>query len=141
MDAITLIDRAKTLGLSLAIDGDKLTVTGPKTPAAAALVAEIAQHKPALIAYLTQPEPAPTADDLASALADADALPIEALPPMTIITARPPLPAELWLNGLTPAAALAAHSRLKAEYFCSCGKDAAGWFVRCEDSKYRLVNA
>jgi len=63
------------------------------------------------------------------------------LPPMSIPTSKPPLPADMWLNGLTPAAAMAAHSRLKAEHFCSCGADATGWFVRCEESKYRLMIA
>mgnify|MGYP000947904623 CR=1 FL=1 len=57
MDTVTLIEQAKGLGLTLAIDGDKLTVTGPKTPAAAALVAEIAQHKPAVIELLQSAEP------------------------------------------------------------------------------------
>lgn len=122
MDTVTLIERAKGLGLILAIDGTKLNVTGPRTPATAALVAQMAQHKPAVIAYLTKSDPAP-------------------LPPMRIVTSKPPLPAELWLNGLTPAAAMAAHSRLKAEHFCSCGADATGWFVRCEESKYRLMIA
>ena len=122
MDTIALIERAKGLGLILAIDGTKLNVTGPRTPATAALVAQMAQHKPAVIAYLTKSDPAP-------------------LPPMHYPTDKPPLPAELWLNGLTPAAAMAAHGRLKAEYFCSCGADRDGWFVRCESEKYRLINA
>lgn len=139
MDTVTILEQAKELGLSLSIDGDKLNVTGPKTPAAAALVAQMAQQKAAVIAYLTQPDPSPTADDLAFTLADVDALPIEALPPMTIITNKPPLPADQWLNGVTPVDALAAHRRLKADYFCSCGADGDGWFVRCEESKYRLV--
>lgn len=81
---------------------------------------------------------APT-DDLAFTLADANVLSIEPLPPMRIVTDRPPLPVELWLNGLTPATALAAHRRLKQEYFCSCGKDAAGWFVRCDPKHYEVV--
>lgn len=121
MDTVTLIERAKGLGLILAIDGTKLNVTGPRTPAAAALVAQMAQHKPAVIAYLTKSDPAP-------------------LPPMRIVTSKPPLPAELWLNGVTPAAAMAKWRELKQEYFCNCGADRDGWFVRCPDWQ-RLINA
>lgn len=78
MDTITILEQAKELGLSLSIDGDKLNVTGPKTPAAAALVAQMAQHKAAVIAHLTQPPtPAPTSD-LAFTLADVDELSFDA---------------------------------------------------------------
>lgn len=119
MDTIALIERAKGLGLVLAIDGTKLNVTGPRTPAAAALVAQMAQHKPAVIAYLTKSDPAP-------------------LPPMRIVTSKPALPADMWLNGLTPAAAMSKWHELKQAHFCSCGADEAGWFVRCDPQHYEV---
>ncbi|TXH45895.1 MAG: hypothetical protein E6Q97_30645 [Desulfurellales bacterium] len=84
MDAIALLEQAKGLGLLLTVDGDKLTVTGPKTAEAAALVQRLAPHKPALIALLQtplQPAPVAIADDLDFTLADVDALPIEPEPP------------------------------------------------------------
>ncbi len=130
VDLLAMINEAAALGLSLNTDNDKLNVTGPKTPAAAALVQRLGQHKAAVIELVNAPDPA--------------ALPLRSQPtssrqPMLIVTDRPPLPAELWLNGLTPPAALAAHSRLKQEYFCTCGADAAGWFVRCDLQNYEVV--
>ena len=61
------------------------------------------------------------------------------LPPMRIVSERPALPRDMWLGGLTPSAALAAHARLKQEYFCSCGADAGGWFVRCDPVHYEVT--
>lgn len=60
------------------------------------------------------------------------------LPPMRMVSERPALPRDLWLGGLTPAEALAAHGRLSKEYFCSCGADAGGWFVRCDPVHYAV---
>jgi hypothetical protein len=77
-------------------------------------------------------QPAPTlenasfADDLGN------------LPPMRMVSTRPPLPRAMWLGGLTPSAALAAHAKLKQQYFCSCGADAGGWFVRCDPVHYAV---
>ncbi len=60
------------------------------------------------------------------------------LPPMRIVSERPALPRDMWLGGLTPSAALAAHAKLKQQYFCSCGADAGGWFVRCDPVHYAV---
>lgn len=60
------------------------------------------------------------------------------LPPMRMVSERPALPRDMWLGGLTPSAALAAHAKLKQDYFCSCGADAGGWFVRCDPVHYAV---
>lgn len=119
VDLLAMINEAAALGLSLNTDNDKLNVTGPKTPEAAALVQRLAQHKAAVIDLVSAPDP-------------------ESLPPMLIVTDQPPLPAELWLNGLTPAEAMAKWRELKRAYFCTCGADAAGWFVRCDPAHYEV---
>lgn len=59
--------------------------------------------------------------------------------PMWRKTNKPALPPELWLDGLPLAEALAAHRRLKADYFCTCGKGDAGYYVRADLSNYRLM--
>lgn len=119
VDLLAMINEAAALGLSLNTDNDKLNVTGPKTPEAAALVQRLAQHKAAVIELVNAPDPEP-------------------LPPMRIVTARPALPKALWLNGLTPAAAMAKWRELKRTYFCSTGADEAGWFVRCDPQHYEV---
>lgn len=60
-------------------------------------------------------------------------------PPMRMVTTKPALPADLWLSGLSAADALAAHHPLNQEYFCTCGKDGAGWFVRCDPKYYTVI--
>lgn len=80
-----------------------------------------------------EPDPAP---DPAPVIENAGDL--GNLPPMRIVSKRPALPRDLWLGGLTPSAALAAHAKLKQEYFCSCGTDAGGWFVRCDPVHYAV---
>lgn len=60
------------------------------------------------------------------------------LPPMRMVSERPALPRDMWLGGLTPSAALAAHARLSQQYFCTCGADAGGWFVRCDPVHYAV---
>lgn len=118
VDLLALITDARALGLALTTNGDKLNVTGPKTSEAAALVQQLAQHKAAVIELLRTP-----------------------LPPMRMVSTRPPLPAEMWLAGLTFADALAAHGRLKVDYFCTVGHEAGAYFVRCDPRHYRVVTA
>jgi len=74
-------------------------------------------------------------ETLPNANIDADPAP---LPPMRMVSKRPALPRDLWLGGLSPAEALAAHARLKQQYFCTCGADAGGWFVRCDPVHYAV---
>lgn len=69
----------------------------------------------------------------------AEAQPTKPLPPMRMVSNRPPLPRELWLSGLTPADALAAHVRLNQQYFCTCGTEGNGWFIRCDPQHYDLI--
>jgi len=67
VDLLAMISEAVALGLSLNTENDKLTVTGPKTPEAAALVQRLAQHKAAVIELLQtplQPESLPPTGDL-----------------------------------------------------------------------------
>lgn len=68
-------------------------------------------------------------------------LSIEPVLLMRMVSNRPPLPRELWLSGLTPADALAAWRQLKEQYFCSCGANGDGWFVRCDPRHYEVVSA
>lgn len=67
--------------------------------------------------------------------------PLAPLPPMRMVSTRPPLPAEMWLSGLSPAEAMAAWQRLRAEWFCTCGAAPDGWYVRCDSKHYTMVPA
>jgi hypothetical protein len=71
MDAVTMIEQAQGLGLTLSVADGRLNITGPKTMAAAAMVQRMSPHKAELIAILA-PEPAQ----------------------------RQPLPQALWLTGI-----------------------------------------
>lgn len=138
MDIVTTIDRAGALGLQLTVTDGRLNVTGSKTAEAAALVRQLSTMKAAVIAHLTAPTPQPAPETLVKHSIGDD---LGNLPPMRMVSKRPALPRDMWLGGLTPAAALAAHGRLSKEYFCSCGADAGGWFVRCDPQHYEVVNA
>lgn len=76
-----------------------------------------------------EPDPAPVIENAAD---------LGNLPPMRMVSERPALPRDMWLGGLTPSAALAAHARLSQQYFCTCGADAGGWFVRCDPVHYAV---
>lgn len=52
MDVLTLLVNAHHAQLALVVAGDKLSVSGPNTPGAAAVVAQLAEHKAAVIAHL-----------------------------------------------------------------------------------------
>lgn len=52
MDAVTLIEQAKNLHLTLSVTNGDLSITGPKTMAAAALVQRMAPFKTDIIAAL-----------------------------------------------------------------------------------------
>jgi hypothetical protein len=56
MDVVTLLDQAKSAGLSVEAHGDQLVVKGPKR--AAAIVQELGRHKAAVLAILS-PNAAP----------------------------------------------------------------------------------
>ncbi len=124
-----MIDQARDLGLTFTVVDGAISVHGQRTPAVTALLEQLKPHKVALLAAL-QP-------NLEFGLDDVDALPIEPPPPMIIGGDRPPLPTEMWLEGLTPSAALSAWQELKQIYFCSCGKNTNGWYVRCDPSHYK----
>jgi len=128
MDALTLIDQARSLGLTLTVKDGMINAHGKRTPEIMSLLEQMKPIKQAILAAL-QP-------DLDFAIADVDAMPLDPVPPMRVKSAKPPLPRDLWLSGLTPADALAAHRRLSAEYFCACGADAVGWYVRCDPQHY-----
>ncbi|CAA9264897.1 MAG: hypothetical protein AVDCRST_MAG77-2862 [uncultured Chloroflexi bacterium] len=53
MDGVTLLERARGAGLTVAADGDKLIVKGPK--AAGPVAREVLSHKAAVLAALTPP--------------------------------------------------------------------------------------
>jgi hypothetical protein len=65
MDTLAMIEQAQGLGLALSVADGRLNITGPKTPAAAALVRSMAAHKAELIALLdncqVQRQPLPQA--------------------------------------------------------------------------------
>jgi hypothetical protein len=128
MEALTLIDQAKALGLTLTVKDGMINAHGKRTPDVVALLEQMKPMKQAILAAL-QP-------DLDFDLTAVDAMPLDPVPPMRIYSERPALPRDLWLTGLTPADALAAHGRLSASYFCSCGADTAGWYVRCDPRHY-----
>ncbi len=91
--------------------------------AAGALAKEPAQS------FALEFEPEPPVDDT----------PPPPLGPMWYKTSKPALPVELWLDGLSIADALGAHSRLKIDYFCTVGKSDTGYSVRCDPANYRLI--
>lgn len=52
MDSVTLLAEASAAGLTVAVAGDKLHITGPDTPQAAGLVVKLAEHKPVVIGFI-----------------------------------------------------------------------------------------
>jgi len=130
MEALALIDQAKELGLTLTVKDGMINAHGKRTPDVVAL---LEQMKPMKLAIIQALQP-----DLDFDLTAVDTLPMDPVPPMRIYSNRPALPQAQWLNGLTPADALAAHRRLSATYFCSCGADSSGWYVRCDPKHYEI---
>lgn len=130
MDALTLIDQARSLGLTLTVKDGMINAHGKRTPDVMAILEQMKPMKAAILAAL-QP-------DLDFAIEDVDTMPMDPVPPMRVYSKRRPLPKEMWLSGLAPAEALAAHRRLSAAYFCSCGADSAGWYVRCDPKHYEV---
>ena len=51
MDVMTLLDQAKSVGLSVEVHGERLVIKGPKR--AAAIVQELARQKTAVLAMLS----------------------------------------------------------------------------------------
>jgi len=94
VDLLAMINEAAALGLSLNTDNDKLCVTGPKSPEAAALVQRLGQHKAAVIEFVNAPDPAPlpTTGDLydlfGQDLTDADLATVRSRHPDKAIEAR-----------------------------------------------------
>lgn len=131
MDALTLIDQARSLGLTLTVKDGMINAHGKRTPDVMALLEQMKPMKAAILAAL-QP-------DLDFDLEAVDALPLDPVPPMRVKCGRPPLPPDMWLSGLTPADALAAHRRLSATYFCTAGADSSGWYVRCDPRHYTVI--
>jgi hypothetical protein len=107
MDAVTMIEQAQGLGLTLSVADGRLNITGPKTMAAAAMVQRMSPHKAELIAILA-PEPAQ----------------------------RQPLPQALWLTGIaTLVEARAAQRALSGTYVTACGLGRDDlWYVACPSS-------
>jgi hypothetical protein len=129
-EALALIDQARAMGLTLTVKDGMINAHGKRTPEIMSLLEQMKPMKAAIVDAL-QP-------DLDFAIDDVDAMPMDPVPPMRIYSERPALPRDQWLTGLTPADALAAHGRLSATYFCSCGADACGWFVRCDPRHYEV---
>lgn len=73
MSALEIINKARSLGVRLRLDGDMVKMKGP-AGAVAAIKPEVAAHKPELVAYLrdaaTDARPPP--DDCVGALHDPD---------------------------------------------------------------------
>lgn len=111
MDAVSLIEQAQSLGLSLSVDGDNLNITGPKTMAAAALVQRMAPHKTDIIAAL-----APVATDPAQP------------------TERQPLPADMWVTGIATFAEARRYQKGIDGYRTRCGRGEAGFYVAAPGS-------
>lgn len=131
MEALALIDQAKDLGLTLTVKDGMINAHGKRTPDVMSLLEQMKPMKQDIIQAL-QP-------DLDFDLTAVDAMPLDPVPPMRIYSKRRPLPQAQWLGGLTPADALAAHRRLSADYFCSCGADGTGWYVRCDPQHYEVM--
>lgn len=134
MDAVTALAKAEVLGLKLTINAGVISVHGQRTPDVLALLEQLKPMKPAIIAELERQAAA-----LEFSLDAVDPLPLEPVPPMTIHTNRPPLPPDQWLSGLSMPDALARWQELKQTHFCTCGRDSAGWFVRCDPAYYSLI--
>ena len=130
-DALALIDQAKALGLKLTVKDGMINAHGKRTAENMSLLEQMKPMKQAIIQALSP--------DLDFALADVDAMTIDPVPPMRIYTDRPALPKEQWLTGLLPSDALAAHRRLSVDFFCTCGADSSGWFVRCDPRFYKVM--
>ena len=131
MGALTLIDQARSLGLTLTVKDGMINAHGQRTPKVMALLEQMKPMKAAILEAL-QP-------DLDFAIDDVEPLPVDPVPPMRVRSAKPPLPKELWQNGLTPADAMDALDRLSADYFCACGADNTGWYVRCDPRHYEVL--
>ena len=54
MDCLILLADAHAAGLTVTVDGDKLRITGPDTPQAAAAVGRLAEHKADIIRVMRQ---------------------------------------------------------------------------------------
>lgn len=118
MDIVSMINHAQSVGLNLSVDGDRLNVTGKKTPEAAAIVRQLSTMKAAIVAHLTTPAPEPVG--------------VRPLPPIRNHTGKPLLPADLWVSGLpTFAEAWQREGELCGQYATALGKDDAGFYVRC----------
>jgi hypothetical protein len=121
MDAMILIERANNAGLILTADGDRLNVTGPKTPASAAIVKELAANKASVLAWLTIDTPIEIAPDITVKVIKLDAL---------SDTERPPLPRELWRSGIADfGQAWQVWQELRKDYFAAMGKNADGYYI------------
>jgi|GEM_PF-5502553 len=121
MDVLTLIARANDAGLILIAAGDKLSITGPKSSASAAIVKELAANKASVMAWLTIETPIEIAPDITVKVIRLDAL---------SHTERPPLPRELWRSGIADfAQAWYAWQELRKDYFAAMGKAADGYYI------------
>ena len=56
MDIMTLLQRARAVGLKVRADGDSLKIEGIPSPDALALVEELRHHKQELLAFLGKPQ-------------------------------------------------------------------------------------
>lgn len=119
MDIVGVINQAQSVGLILSVDGDRLNVTGKKTPEAAAIVRQLSTMKAAIVAHLTTPAPDPGD--------------VRSLPPIRNTTGKPLLPPDLWVSGLaTFAEAWQREGELCGQFATALGKDGAGFYVRCK---------
>lgn len=131
-EALALIDQARSLGLTLTVKDGMINAHGKRTAEVMTLLEQMKPLKQAIIQALTP--------DLDFALNDVEPMPLDPVPPMRVESDRPALPREMWLSGLTPANALAAHRQLQQKYFCTCGADGSGWYVRCDPRFYEVMS-
>lgn len=131
MDALTLIEKAIVLGLTLSLNGDQVEITGPRTPAAAALVQQMASHKAGIIAILA---PA-LADHMGTQQSSTERTIAEiAMTERSVVqpVQRPPLPARFWQNEITNLEqARTLQVELARNWCTSLGKNGETYFVRC----------
>ena len=120
MDVVTLLDQAKSAGLSVKAHGDQLVVRGPKR--AAAIVQELGRHKAAVLAILS-PNAAPAAAEPQDGKAESNSMPKDSE------SAHPCTPVLLTKVSCVPsetAPATITHDGKTYEVAAECGM----WFFR-----------
>jgi hypothetical protein len=121
MDGLILVERARANGLTVIADGDRLTMTGPKTKTNAAIVKELAANKAAVLAWLTIETPIDIAPDITVKVIKYDA---------QSLVLRPPLPRELWRSGIADYGdAWRIWWELRKDCVAAMGKHESGYYI------------